>query len=84
MRTANYTDFRANLKGYIDSVIDDCDTVVINRGNGTGVVMMSLDEYNALKETEYIMSSEQTMKDIRQGEEDLRAGKGIEVNLDEL
>ena len=84
MRTANYTDFRANLKGYIDSVIDDCDTVVINRGNGTGVVMMSLDEYNALKETEYVMSSEQTMKDIRQGEEDLRAGKGIEVNLDEL
>ncbi len=84
MRTTNYTDFRANLKGYIDSVIDDCDTVVINRGNGTGVVMMSLDEYNALKETEYIMSSEQTMKDIRQGEEDLRAGKGIEVNLDEL
>ena len=84
MRTANYTDFRANLKGYIDSVIDDCDTVVINRGNGTGVVLMSLDEYNALKETEYIMSSEQTMKDIRQGEEDLRVGKGIEVNLDEL
>ena len=26
MRTANYTDLRANLKGYIDSVIDDCDT----------------------------------------------------------
>lgn len=45
---------------------------------------LSLDEYNALKETEYIMSSEQTMKDIRQGEEDLKAGKEIEVNLDEL
>ena len=30
MRTANYTDLRANLKGYIDSVMDDCDTVVIN------------------------------------------------------
>ncbi len=67
MRTANYTDLRANLKGYIDSVIDDCDTVVINRGNGTGVVMISLEEYNSLKETEYIMSSEQTMNDIRKG-----------------
>ena len=84
MRTANYTDWRANLKGYIDSVIDDCDTVVINRGNGTGVVMISLEEYNSLKETEYIMSSEQTMNDIRKGEEDLMAGRGIEVNLDEL
>ena len=44
----------------------------------------SLEEYNSLKETEYIMSSEQTMNDIRKGEEDLKAGRGIEVNLDEL
>ena len=51
MRTANYTDLRANLKGYIDSVIDDCDTVVSNRGNGTGVVMLSLEEYNSLLKT---------------------------------
>ena len=46
--------------------------------------MISLEEYNYLKETEYIMSSEQTMNDIRKGEEDLKAGKGIEVTLDEL
>ena len=51
MRTANYTDLRANLKGYIDAVVDDCDTVIINRGNGKGVVMISLDEYNSIKET---------------------------------
>ena len=84
MRTANYTDLRANLKGYIDSVIDDYDTVIINRGNGKGGVMISLDEYNSLKETEYIMSSPETMAAIRQGEEDIKNGKGIEVNLDEL
>ncbi|MGL4851881.1 MAG: type II toxin-antitoxin system Phd/YefM family antitoxin [Phocaeicola sp.] len=84
MRTANYTDLRTNLKGYIDSVIDDFETVIVNRGNGTGVVMISLDEYNSLKETEYIMSSPQTMNDIRQSEEDIKNGKGIEVNLDEL
>lgn len=46
--------------------------------------MISLDEYNSLKETEYIMSSPETMAAIRQGEEDIRNGKGIEVNLDEL
>jgi len=84
MRTANYTDLRANLKGYIDSVIDDCDTVIVNRGNGSGVVLISLDEYNSLKETEYIMSSEQTMNDIRKGEKDLKAGKGIEIDIDSL
>ena len=46
--------------------------------------MISLEEYNSLKETEYIMSSEQNMNDIRKGEKDLKAGRGIEVNLDEL
>lgn len=72
MRTANYTDLRANLKSYIDSVIDGYDTVVVNRGNGKGVVMISLDEYNSLKETEYIMSSPETMESIRKGEDDIK------------
>ena len=84
MKTTSYTDLKANLKSYIDAVIDNYDTVVVNHGNGKGVVMISLEEYNSLKETEYIMSSEQTMNDIRKGEEDLKAGRGIEVNLDEL
>ena len=84
MKTANYTDLRNNLKGYIDCVIDDADTVVINRGSGKGVVLMSLDEYNSLKETEYIMSSPKTMKDIRIGEEDLKNGKGIEIDIKKL
>ena len=83
MRTANYTDLRANLKVYIDSVIDDCDTVIVNRGNGTGVVMISLDEYNSLKETEYIMSSLETMNAIRKGEEDIKNGNFISQNEEE-
>ena len=80
MRTANYTDLRANLKDYIDLVIDDYDTVVINRGNGKGVVMISLDEYNSLKETQYIMSSPETMEAIRKGEEDIKNGNLVSQN----
>ncbi|OJU48063.1 MAG: prevent-host-death protein [Bacteroidales bacterium 45-6] len=84
MKTANFTDLRSNLKGYIDSVIDDSETVIVNRGKGTGVVLMSLEEYNSLKETEYIMSSPQTMEEIRTGEKDLEAGRGIGVDMDKL
>lgn len=80
MKTANYTDLRANLKSYIDAVIDDYDTVVVNRGNGKGVVMISLDEYNSLKETEYIMSSPDTMEAIHKGEEDIKNGNSISQN----
>lgn len=39
MRTANFSDLRTKLKEYIDSVINDRDTVIINRGKDRGVVM---------------------------------------------
>ncbi len=83
MRTTNFTDFRANMKSYMDAIIDDYDTLIINRPNGSGIVMMSLEEYNAIKETEYIMSSPETMAAIRQGEEDIKSGKGIIRKEDE-
>ena len=84
MRTANYTDFRTNLKSYMDAVIDDCDTVIINRGKDTGVVLISLEEYYSLKETEYIMSSPETMEAIRKGDDDIKNDKGIKVDIDDL
>ncbi|MDR2814672.1 MAG: type II toxin-antitoxin system prevent-host-death family antitoxin [Prevotellaceae bacterium] len=81
MRTANYTELRSNLKGYIDSVVENTDTLLVNRGGGTGVVIMSLDEYNAIKETEYIMRSQAMMDIIRKGEQEIKEGKGIEFDL---
>lgn len=80
MKTTSYTDLKANLKSYIDAVIDNYDTVVVNHGNGKGVVMISLDEYNSLKETEYLMSSPDTMKAIHKGEEDIKNGNSISQN----
>jgi len=84
MRTASYTDLRNNLKSYIDSVIDDIDTVVINRSGGTGAVLMSLDEYNSIKETEYIMSSPEMVRRIKEAEKEMHAGKGKVINSDDL
>jgi antitoxin YefM len=42
---------------------------------------MSLEEYNAIKETEYIMRSRAMMDIIRKGEQEIREGKGIEFDL---
>ena len=84
MRTTNFTDFRANLKAYMETVINDCDTIIINRGNNTGVVLISLEEYNSLKETEYIMSSPETMEAIRKGDEDIKNDRGVKVDIDDL
>jgi antitoxin YefM len=74
MKVANYTELRNNLKSCIDGVISDNEPLVINRSGNNGVVILSLDEYNAIKETEYIMSSPETMAAIRRGEEEFKNG----------
>lgn len=84
MKTATYNDFCANTAHYFNSVADDQDALVVTRDGGVNAVMLSQDEYDALLETLYIMSSPETMAEIRQAKRDLAAGKGIEVNIDEL
>ena len=80
MRTANYTELRKNLKEHIDAVINDNDALVVDRGNNTGIVMISLEEYNSILETEYIMSNPKVLADIQQSLQEISEGKGIEVN----
>ncbi len=84
MRTATFSDFCSNIKNYFHSVIDNCDSIIVNRNSDEAAVLLSLDEYNSLMETLYLMSSRDTMADIRKAEQDIKEGKGIEVNLDEL
>ena len=83
MRTANYTELRNNLKSYIDSVIINSEPLVVPRFGNNGVVIVSLNEYNAIKETEYIMSSQETMAAIRRGEDELKRGEVYRQDPDE-
>ena len=83
MRTTNYTELRNNLKCYLDRVVDDSEPLIVNRCGNNGVVIISLDEYNAIKETEYIMSSPETMAAIHKGEEELRQGEIYSQNPNE-
>ena len=83
MRTANYTELRNNLKVYLDSVIDDSEPLIVNRSGNNAVVIISLDEYNAIRETEYIMSSPETMAAIRKGEDELKRGEVYSQNPNE-
>lgn len=72
MRTANYSELRNNLKSYLDGVINDSEPLIVHRSGNESVVVISLEEYNSLKETEYIMKSPAMMDAIRQGEEDIK------------
>ena len=56
MKIVNYTDLRLNLKKWLDSVVDDVEELVIKRKNQKDVVLISLEEYNSLVETNYLLS----------------------------
>jgi len=80
METVNYTDFRSNLKYWFDKVINDVSDIIIKRKNGKDLVLISLDEYNSLKETTYLLTGKN--RDVLLNSiKELEADKGIEKDL---
>ena len=74
MQVVNYTDLRVNLKKWMDLVVDNMQEIVIKRKNNKDLVLISLDEYNSLKETSYLLSGKnrdvliQSIKEAEKGE----------------
>lgn len=75
MNVINYSDFRLNLKSRLDSVYDSNDLLIINRPDNKNVVLISLQEYNSLQETLYILGSEKNRNRLSESVE--RTNKGI-------
>jgi antitoxin YefM len=57
MKAVNYSELRQNLKSNLDAVTDDQEMLVVHRPKGKSIVMMSLDEFNALQETLHLNQS---------------------------
>ena len=57
MIAANFSEFRTNLKTYLDNVEDNNETLIVKRKTGKGTVVISLDEYNSIMETVHLLSS---------------------------
>ncbi len=49
MLTTTISDFRKDIKTYFDEVTNNFETLIINRGKDTGIVIISLDEYSAIQ-----------------------------------
>lgn len=80
MEIVNYTEFRTNLKHWLDKVVNDVSDIIIKRKNGKDLVLISLDEYNSLKETTYLLSGKN--RDILlHSIKELENGKGIVKEL---
>lgn len=80
MEIINYTDFRSNLKHWLDKVIEDASELVIKRKSGHDLVLISLEEYNSLKETNYLLTG--ANRDVLlEAVKELEEGKGTRQAL---
>ena len=77
MKTMSYTESRARYAEMLDGVINDREEVVITRAGHEPVVIVSLDEYESLKETAYLMRSPANARRLLDSIERLEAGRGV-------
>ncbi len=85
MDAISYTAARENLASTMNKVCEDHAPIIITRNRDQAVVMMSLEDYEALEETAYLLKNPKNAKRIMSAIAQLDAGKGVEraVNLKE-
>lgn len=85
MDAISYTAARENLASTMDKVCSDHAPVVITRKRDQAVVMLSLEDYQALEETAYLIRSPANAKRLLEAIHALESGKGVsrEVDLDQ-
>ena len=76
MKTLSYTESRARNAEMLDGVVNDREEVVVTRAGHAPVVIVSLEEYEALKETAYLMRSPANARRLLDAMERLEAGHG--------
>lgn len=71
-----------DMKEYFDYVSKSMEVIIVPRNKeNEAVVIMSIQEYNSLKETEYLMSSKNNLKRLQESMEQISEGKIIPCNL---
>ncbi len=81
MLAANYSEFRSDLKKFLDNVELNNETLIIKRGKGNGTVMISLDEYNSLMETVHLLSSKANADRLYESMQQMRGGNTVSKDL---
>ena len=81
MDTLTYPAARGNLAKTMAKVCDDHAPVVITRKTAQPVVMMSLEDFEALEETAYLLRSPKNARRLLESVAELETGKGTEKDL---
>ena len=84
MLAVNYTNFRENLKDYMDKATEDYETMIVTRKNNKNVVMISEESYNNLMENVYVMGNKSNYDWLMESKEQLESGKYTKHDLIEV
>ncbi len=76
MKTMSYTESRAKYAEVLDAVVNDREEVVITRAGHEPVVIMSLQDFESLRETAHLMRSPANARRLLDAMERLEAGDG--------
>jgi antitoxin YefM len=77
MLTTKLSNFRKDIKSYLDKVTQSFETLIIYLGKDTGVVVMSLEAYNSIKNTQHELSSSINQQRLDESIEALKSGKKL-------
>ena len=79
--TTSVSGFRNDIKNYLDKVTKNFETLIINRGKDSGIVVMSLDEYNSLMATNHELKSRKNETRLDVAIEKLKTKKSFSKKL---
>jgi len=78
-KTISYSEARNNLKTYLDYVTQNNDIVVIKRKDGKNVVIVAEEDYDAMDETSYLLSTEANKKNLLESVASINRGDWKEL-----
>jgi antitoxin YefM len=81
MATITYSEVRSRLAETMEKVCDDHVPIIITRKNSRSVVMISLDDYEAMEETAYLLRSPKNARRLLESIAELESGGGTEREL---
>lgn len=81
MDAVSYTQIRNNFAETMNQVCEDHKPIIITRQKSDPVVMLSLEDYNAIEETLYLLKSPRNAEKLAKALEDLEEKRFIEKKL---
>ena len=81
MQVISYSEARNNLKSVLDAVNDNVDVTIINRRDAGNAVIMSLDHYNSVMETLYLLQNSANAAHLMESIAQFKAGKATVKQL---